>query len=400
MKITVLGAGAIGSSIACDLVLRKEVTHVQVVDHKAAALGRITDEIDSGKLRTARVDVRDERRLAAVLAGSACVVSSVDPQLHARLARVALSVGAHFCDLGGSEKALESELALGEEAAARSRWIVPNCGFAPGFVNVLVMKGIEEFESVEDVVIRGGSLPMEAEPPFFHRIAYAAEKLIDDYTSPATMVRDGEVVDVEPLTGLEQLSFSPPFVRLEAFYTSGKLSTLPHDLAGRIRTLDYKTLRHPGHAAAIRSVFALGFGEDRFVDVRTHLTYRDILARKLRQQLGGAYDDAVVLRVSITGHREGRRQVLIYELMELHRDEATAMQRCTGYPTAVVATLLGGGHVPGGGAAPPEHIIPRDRFFEALAERGMRVETRWEEPSEHHHEMGESEAAHLTPWSD
>lgn len=397
MKITVLGAGAIGRSVASDLALREGITHVQVVDHKAAALDRLAAEITSAKLRTARVDVRDERRLAAVLAGSACVISSVQPRHHARLARLALAVGAHFCDLGGDDESVSAELGLAAEAAARSRWVVPSCGFAPGLVNVLVMEGLDRFESVEEVQIRAGSVPVEAEPPFFHRIAYAAEKLIADYTSPAAMIRGGRVVEVEPLTGLEHVSFSAPFTRLEAFYTSGKLSTLPRDLEGRIDTLDYKTLRHPGHLAAMRGVVALGFAEDRFVDVRTHLTYRDILARKLRQHLGGTYEDAVLLRVHVTGRREGRRQTLAYELIELHRAGASAMQRCTGYPAAVVASLLARGLVPGGGAAPPERIIPRDLFFQALAEREMRIEARWLEEGGLAAVLGQAQAADLAP---
>jgi lysine 6-dehydrogenase len=382
MKISVLGAGAIGSAIACDLVQREEVTHVQLVDHKTSALNAVSERLDSSKLRTARADVRDTRRLAAVLAGSACVVSSVAPALHPKLARLALDVGAHFCDLGGDTRTFRKELDLADEAATRNRWVVPNCGFAPGFVNVLVMEGVESFEHVESVIVRAGSIPLRAEPPFYHRIAYSPEKLVEDYTALTPMVRDGVVTEVEPLTGLETVSFGEPFPELEAFYTAGKLSTLPYDLAGRVGTLDYKTLRHPGHAAAIRSIFALGLGEEKFIDVRTHLTYRDVLARRLRQHLGGEYEDAVVLRIRVTGWRGGERSTLVYELLELQNHDTSAMQRCTGFPTAAVAVLLGSGKMPGGGAAPPERVIPRHLFFEALAQRGLTFETRWEAPAE------------------
>lgn len=387
MKITVLGAGAIGSAIACDLASRSEVTHVLVVDQKVGALRALAERIGSPKLRTARADVRDERRLAAVLAGSACVVSSVDPSLHFKLARLALSVGAHFCDLGGDEARVRDELALTEEAAARSRWIVPNCGLAPGFVNVLATQLVETveaedgFEAIEAVVVRAGNIPVEAEEPFFHRLAYGAEKLIRDYTTPAVLVEHGEPVEVEALSGLEAVEglFGPPFEHLEAFHTSGKLSTLSEDLAPRIGRLDYKTLRHPGHAAAIKSVLALGFGEKQTIDVRTHLSYRDVLARRMRQRLGGDYRDAVLLRVEVAGQFAAGERRLVATMTVEHDAEAdmSAMQRCTGFPAAVIAMLLGSGAVPGGGAAPPERIVPKDAFFEALAERGMHVTTRW-----------------------
>lgn len=381
MKITVLGAGAIGSAIACDLATRPEVTHVQVCDARSSVLRTLKDLVQSPKLRTVRVDVRDERALTPVLAGSACVVGSTGGPLNAKLAALTVGLGAHFCDLGGDRATVQQELALREAAAKRTRWIVPNCGLAPGLVNILVTRGLGRFDTVDAVTMRVGNIPIEAEPPFFHRVGYATERFVRGYTDPVAVVRDGEVEYAEPLTGLETVSFPEPTGELEAFYTAGKQSTLPHDLAGRVRTLDYKTLRHPGHAAAMRSVFALGFGEDTSVDVRTHLSYRDILTRRLRQHLGGEYRDAVIVRILLEGQREGAACTLTYELIDRF-DEATgfsAMQRCTGFPAAAIASLLASGTVAGGGAAPPEHIIPTEPFLAALTERGLQIEERWHE---------------------
>lgn len=381
MKITVLGAGAIGSAIACDLTSRPDVTHVQVCDARNGALRTLKELIQSPKLRTVRVDVRDERALTPVLAGSACVVGSVGGAVNSKLAALAVGLGAHFCDLGSEGPVVEQELALGEAAARRSRWIVPNCGLAPGLVNVLVMQGLGRFDAVEAVTMRVGNIPIEAEPPFFHRLGYATERLVMGYTAPAPMIRDGELRYTEPLTGLETVSFPPPTGELEAFYTAGKLATLPQDLEGRVHRLDYKTLRHPGHASAMRAVLALGFGEDRSVDVRTHLTYRDLLTRRLRQHLGGEYRDAVIVRIVLEGEREGAAHTLTYELVDRY-DEATgfsAMQRCTGYPAAAIATLLASGAVPGGGASPPEHVIPAEPFLAMLTERGLRIQEWWDD---------------------
>jgi saccharopine dehydrogenase-like NADP-dependent oxidoreductase len=381
MKITVLGAGAIGSAIACDLVRRDEVTHLQVCDARNGALRAVKDLVQSPKIRTVRVDVRDERALTPVLSGSACIVGSVGGAVNAKLAALAVGLGAHFCDLGSAPEVVEQELGLHEAAARRSRWIVPNCGLAPGLVNALVMQGLARFDAVESVTMRVGNIPIEASPPFFHRLGYATERLVTGYTDPVPIIRDGELRYTEPLTGLETVSFPPPTGRLEAFYTAGKLATLPHALEGRVRRLDYKTLRHPGHAQAMRAVLALGFGEDRSVDVRTHLTYRDLLVRRFRQHLGGAYRDAVIVRIALVGERDGARHTLTYELVDRY-DEATgfsAMQRCTGYPAASIAVLLATGAVPGGGASPPEHVIPAEPFLAMLTERGLRIQEWWDE---------------------
>ena len=379
MKITVLGAGAIGSAVASDLASRSEVTHVQVCDARSGALRKLKDVVQSPKLRTVRVDVRDERALMPVLAGSACVVGSTGGPLNAKLAALTVGLGAHFCDLGGDRATVEQELALHAVAAKRSRWIVPNCGLAPGLINILVTRGLDRFDTVDAVTMRVGNIPIEAKAPFFHRVGYATERFVRGYTDPVAVIRDGTIEYAEPLTGLETVSFPEPTGDLEAFYTAGKQSTLPRDLEGRVRYLDYKTLRHPGHAAAMRSVFALGFGEDKSVDVRTHLSYRDILTRRLREHLGGVYRDAVIVRILLEGERDGEACTLTYELIDRF-DDATgfsAMQRCTGFPAAAIAAILASGIVPGGGASPPEHIIPTEPFLAALTERGLQIEERW-----------------------
>ncbi len=381
MKITVLGAGPIGSAIACDLTVRSEVTHVQVCDTRSGRLRALKEFVQSPKLRTVRVDARDERALAPVLAGSACVVGSSAPALNPKLAALAVGLGAHFCDLGGDEAAVEQELALGDEAARRTRWIVPNSGLAPGLVNMLVLYGLSRFDEAEAVTMRVGNIPVEAEPPLFHRLGYGADRLVTGYTAPVLTIRDGVLETVPPLSGLETVSFAPPVETLEAFTTAGKLSTLPRDLEGRVRLLDYKTLRHPGHAAAMRAVLALGFGEDTSVDVQTHLTYRDLLTRRLREHLGGATRDAVLVRIRLDGRVGGEARTLTFELVD-HHDEATgftAMQRSTSFPAASIATLLATGSIPGGGAAPPERIIPPEPFFTHLAARGLDLRERWDD---------------------
>lgn len=380
MKISVLGAGEIGSAIACDLVNRDAVTHVQVCDNRSGALRTLSADVQSSKLRTVRVDLRDERALASVLSGSACVIGSASGALNPKLAAVAVEQGAHFCDLGGGDAAVAQELALAPLAKKRSRWVVPNCGLAPGLVNMLVMRGVEQFDSVEGITIRVGNIPIEAEPPFFHQFGYTAERLVEGYTSPVELLRDGAVTHVEPLSGLEEEVFNAPFGILEAFYTAGKLSTLPHDLEGRVSYLDYKTLRHPGHARVMQAILALGFGADKSVDVRTHLTYRDLLVRSLRRTLTGDYHDAAVVRIVIEGQQEDRQRTLTYEMIDRY-DEAsnfTAMQRSTSFPAASIAFLLASGAVAGGGAAPPEHIIPKEPFFADLAAHGLAIAERWD----------------------
>jgi saccharopine dehydrogenase-like NADP-dependent oxidoreductase len=120
------------------------------------------------------------------------------------------------------------------------------------------------------------------------------------------------------------------------------------------------------------------------IDIRAHLTYRDVLARRLRQRLGGEYEDAVLVRIEVEGtgtageSGDSGHQTRVLEMVDRY-DRATgisAMRRCTAFPAAAVAVLLAGGAVPGGGAAPPEEVVPFEPFFDALAERGIAFESR------------------------
>ena len=381
MKITVLGAGAMGSAVAYDLCRRPEVQRVQVCEARPGVLRAFRAWLDDPKVRTYAADARDAQSLAPILAGSACVVSCVGPDHNARLAALALEVGAHFVDLGDPEPVTEQLDALAEQAEVQQRWVVPNCGLAPGLANVLCMRALEHFERPEAARIRVGDVPTSPSGPFNYRLAHSAEKLIDDYTQPVAVLRDGRIEYVAPLSGLETVTVDG-FGLFEAFYAAGGLPALARALQGRLDRLDVKTLRYPGHAAQWGFLLDLGLADRQSLDVRTHLTYRDVLARRLRQRLGGEYEDAVLVRVEVEGEAEGEPRRLVYELVDRY-DAATglsAMQRCTAFPAAAVAMLLATKQMAGGGVSPPEQIVPFDPFFDALAARGVTVTERWEAP--------------------
>ncbi|PEN13235.1 saccharopine dehydrogenase [Longibacter salinarum] len=384
MKISVIGAGTIGAAIARELCARAdEVDQVQVCDTRSRALQALHDTVSSRTLRSFQVDARDTNVLSQILRGSDCVISCVPPELNPGLARLCLNAGVNFCDLGGNDSIVQKELALSDEAREKSVWIVPNCGLAPGLLNVLCMHGIEQFDKPKAAYLRVGDVPLEPQEPFNFRISWSAERILDDYTNPAQHIRDGRVVKVDALTGTETIGFGEePFRDMEAFCTQGGLSTLTESLEGKVETLDHKTIRWPGHAHQMRFVIGLGLGEDRKIGVRTHLTYRDVLVRRMRDRLGGDYADAVLMRVVIHGMKDGREQSLVYEMIERYDEETsqTAMMRATAIPTVVVARLVSErGYVSGGGADVPENVVPHDVYMEKVSERGLDIREEWHE---------------------
>ncbi|MEX2400345.1 MAG: saccharopine dehydrogenase C-terminal domain-containing protein [Rhodothermales bacterium] len=379
MRITVIGAGLIGSAIARELNDREGVTQIQILDARARSLQELHAEIKSSKLRSFQVDVRDFNVLEPILRGSDCVIGCALPEVNPILAETCLNLGIHFCDLGGNDEIVEKELALHDRARQKSVWIVPNCGLAPGLVNVLCLAGIEQFDEVEFAHLRVGDVPLYPEPPFNFRISWSAEKIIDDYTHPVQLIEKGKVRTAEPLSRLEPISFPEPFGSMESFCTAGGLSTLTDELADKVKTLDHKTIRWPGHANQMHALLELGFGEDRSIDVRTHLTYRDILVRRMRKRLGGTYEDAVLMRVVIKGKKDGEKKTLVYEMVDLfdRETEISAMKRCTSIPAAAAAYLIATGSIKGGGAVPPENCVPKEEYLKIIAERGLDISTSW-----------------------
>ncbi len=152
MKVTVIGAGVIGSAIARDLVEREEVSLVQVCDSHARLLQDLHDSVKNPKLRSFQVDARDFRVLSPILNNTTVAIGCVLPELNPKLARMCLDLGIHFCDLGGEDSTVHAVLAMNEEARSKSVWIVPNCGLAPGLVNILSRAGIAQFDESRTAV--------------------------------------------------------------------------------------------------------------------------------------------------------------------------------------------------------------------------------------------------------
>lgn len=379
MKITVIGAGAIGSAVASEVLAYDEVTQVQVCDARARSLQELHAQVHNPRFRSVQVDARDTALLESIIRGSDAVIASTQPQLNPVLAELCLSLGIHFCDLGSNQQIVQKQLALHERAREQSIWIVPNCGLAPGLVNILCLHGIEQFDDVEAAHLRVGDVPLHPEPPFNFRLSWSAQKILDDYTNPVYLIEDRQVVETVPLSHEESICFEDPFGEMEAFCTAGGLSTLTHQLAGRVHTLDHKTIRWPGHAHQMRFLLELGFGEQRSIDVRTHLTYRDVLTRRMSQRLGGIYEDAVLMRVLTQGTKDGRQCTLVYEMIDCYdvENQRSAMKRCTSIPTAAVAMLIASGQVAGGGVAPPENVVPKAHYLDLLTRRGLSITTTW-----------------------
>lgn len=375
MNILVLGAGRMGFGAAYDLARSPDVEAVTVADISVENARAVAERIGAGKVRATQVDVTDHQRVVRLMRHHDAVISCVVYHFNLGLARAAIEAGVHFCDLGGNNAIVASELALDAEARAAGINIIPDCGLAPGMVSVLVAHGAARFERLEAIHMRVGGLPQHPKPPLDYQIVFSVEGLINEYVEPARVIRGGQIIEVESLTELESLEFAP-FGQLEAFQTSGGTSTLPESFLGRVQELDYKTIRYPGHCEKFKLLLDLGLTSDEEIEIDgVRVKPRRVLSEMLLRHLPADEPDLVLVRIEFCGTMAGQARTLRYQIADRF-DEASglsAMMRTTAFPASIVAQMMARGQTTQRGAVPQERCIPPDIFVKELASRNIHI---------------------------
>ncbi|HKS29215.1 MAG TPA: saccharopine dehydrogenase family protein [Pyrinomonadaceae bacterium] len=378
MKILVLGAGRMGLGAAFDLSHNSDCEQVTVADVDIERARAVVETIGSNRLTAAQVNVANHSAVVELMRGHDAAISCVVYSYNLQLARAAIEAGVNFCDLGGNNAVVASELALDEEARRAGINIIPDCGLAPGMVSVLVAHGAARFEQLEEIHIRVGGLPQHPRPPLDYQIVFSVEGLINEYIERARVIRDGKIVEIDSMTEIESLSFPAPFEELEAFQTSGGTSTLPETFLGRVRELDYKTIRYPGHCEKFRLLVDLGLCSSEAVEVDgTRMSPRRMLGEMLIRHLPADEPDVVLILVEFRGRVAGKSESerLRYYIIDRF-DEATglsAMQRTTSFPAAIIAQMMARGETLEKGAVPQERCIPPEPFVRELAKRNIEI---------------------------
>jgi lysine 6-dehydrogenase len=379
MRFLVLGAGAQGSAAAFDLARTPGVEKVVLADMEIGHPRDFLKPYLGNTIELREVDAATSDQVRSLMREVDGVACALPYYFNATMSRLAIDAGVHFCDLGGKTEIVDEQVALNSSAAAASVSVVPDCGLAPGMVNVLAQGGIDALDTTDSVRMFVGGLPQDPHPPLNYQVVYSLEGVLDYYTTPVLVLENGDVVEKEALTEVETVDFPPPLGKLEAFLTAGGASRMPYQYRGRIRSMSYKTLRYPGHAYLVKAMRDLGLYDDDPVKVDGWMVSpRDVfiatVGRKLASETGG---DFVALRVVVEGKKNARPRMVTYELLDRF-DEATgvtAMMRTTGYSLSTVARLQVEGAVRPGVHTPYE-CVPVDAYVKTLGERGIRIEKR------------------------
>ena len=377
MRMLVLGAGLQGSACAYDLLAYTDHDVVLAdlnVDHLPAFLQPYL----GNRLTAVRVDANDRAGVRQLMEGISATMSAFPYYFNLAMTEAAVDAGSHFCDLGGNTQIVQDQKALAARAAAKGVTVVPDCGLAPGMVNILAEHGITQLDEVQSVRIKVGGLPQKPEPPLNYQVVYSLEGALDYYTTLSWVLRDGKQTQVTALSEIEHLDF-PGIGTLEAFHTAGGLSTMAQRYEGKVHTMEYKTLRYPGHAEMMAVMRDIGLMGMEPVDVKgTKVVPRDVFISIVGPRLKKDYKespDQVALRVEAEGTDKGDHVLYRYDLLDRYDADTgiTAMMRTTGFSLAITGAMQAAGKVKPGVWTPDEAMPPRE-YIAALAERGVVIQ--------------------------
>lgn len=377
MKILVLGAGRMGHGAVYDLVHNSpQVESVTVADFDLKKADAVAKAVGTERITAHHLDVSNYADVVDLMKNHDSAISCVNYWYNVELSKAALETNTNFCDLGGNNYIVDEQLALDDKAKEAGINIIPDCGLAPGMVSILAMHGAKRFDEIDEIHIRVGGLPQHPKTLLEYQLVFSVEGLINEYIEVARVIRDGEITEVESMTEIETLEFAG-FPALEAFQTSGGTSTLPDTFLGKIKELDYKTIRYAGHCEKFKTMIDLGLcsSEEIMVDY-VKIKPRKILGELLTKYLPADEPDYVLVRLEFVGKKDGATKNLRFDIVD-KQDEQTglsAMMRTTAFPASIIAQMMASGDVLMRGATPQEKAIDSDKFVAELARRNIIIQ--------------------------
>ncbi len=290
-KVLVLGAGKIGSLIS-GLLAASGDYDVHVADVNESVARAVVDAHGLDNLEAHGFDAGDAAALSAHLRSHPveAIISSLPYYCNVAVAEAARAAGAHYFDLTEDVAVTRGVRRVADGADTA---FVPQCGLAPGFISIAANALIGHFDELRSVKLRVGALPQHPNNVLKYSLTWSTEGLINEYGNPCECIANGRAVESAPLEGLEEIEIDGTLY--EAFNTSGGLGSLGDTYGQRAETMDYKTIRYPGHCAQMRLLMNdLKLNQDR-------ATLKRILENAVPQTL----QDVVIVYVAVTGRQSG-----------------------------------------------------------------------------------------------
>lgn len=290
-RVLILGAGKIGALIS-GLLAESASYKVFLGDVDGPTAKAVVRAHSSANLTGVALDAADTAALARHLAAEPveAVISSLPYYCNVGVAEAARTAGAHYFDLTEDVEVTRSVIRIAQGASTA---FVPQCGLAPGFISIAANELMSHFDKLRAVKLRVGALPQHPNNVLKYSLTWSTEGLINEYGNPCQAIADGRTLEVAPLEGLEEIEIDGTLY--EAFNTSGGLGSLAESHGAHCETMNYKTIRYPGHCAQMRLLMNdLKLNQDR-------KTLKHVLENAVPQTL----QDVVIVYAAVTGTQDG-----------------------------------------------------------------------------------------------
>ena len=368
MYFLILGSGKMAYPIASYLAEHTDAEFM-ICDIDKRAAEALSSKLERGRATAYKLDISADQALSTLPHRPDATVGCVSYKFNHKITEECINLGSHYCDLGGNNSVVDKQLLLDERARDANVSIIPDCGLAPGLACWLAGYESSFFEELSSIKMYVGGLPQDPKPPLNYQLVFSVQGLTNEYIEPARVIRNGKLVELPSMTEIESVSFTgddEKLNNLEAFLTSGGTSTLVSTIQKNIETLDYKTVRYPGHCNYFNLLFDLGFNSEQPMDSESKWTPRSVLEDRLEKSLPQNQADYVVLRVEVCGINETEEKIKhSWEMIDKHDGMFTSMMRTTGFPTAVAAQLQSEGKTKTG-VAPGELSLDLPEFVKRI----------------------------------
>jgi saccharopine dehydrogenase-like NADP-dependent oxidoreductase len=346
--VVVIGAGKIGSTISALLAATGDY-RVTLVDRSQKILDRVGAH---DRIKPVLLEIEDEAQLTSLLTGQFAVLNASPFHLTTTVGSAARAARAHYLDL---TEDVASTRRITEFAARSETTFIPQCGLAPGFVSIVAYDMTTRFDQLDSVRLRVGALPQYPSNALNYNLTWSTDGVINEYCEPCEAIVNGVRREVTALEEREE--FSLDGVTYEAFNTSGGIGTLCETLLGKVRNLNYRTIRYPGHVVIMRALLN---------DLRLR-DRRDVLKDILEHAVPTTLQDVVIVFVTVSGKKNDQLVQETYAnkiySRELDGRTLSAIQITTSAAICTVLDLLAAGRLPARGFVRQEDV-PLQAFLD------------------------------------
>ncbi len=349
MIITVLGAGQMSYAICSDLLRNcSKLKKLHIVDTKPNALKSIELFLDSRKVRTHKMSILDNS-LKSLIKKSSCVIGATSYKHNWYLTQLCVEYNINFCDLGGNNDIVSRQHSLNSQNLKCS--IVPDCGLAPGLINIAASYYTFN-KHVRDLKLYVGGLPQKSHNFLNYEVSFSVDGLINEYCELCIIKQNGIIMEVPALSSIEPIKIPTIPMMLEAFHTSGGISTMPLTMS-HVDNIIYKTIRHAGHCNIMQLLKDTGaFHSDR----------RKVTSNVLSNLCYPYNKDMVLIKIIVDNNK--------YWTICFADSYFSAMQKMTGFSISIIAQMAANNILPKG-VLYQELDIPQIEFMTELDKRDI-----------------------------